>query len=309
MNLTPSAFADLDDAPSQEIGLLLERAAAEADPRTLKRATALLLDRALRRLREGSRDSILEEALAVSRGISGEAGRALRKRSLDTFGAWTALDDLLAEAGRRSDRAAVPSLLRGTQGRGQEILEMLAGEAGPVPRSRIKNTLDLGEAHLSHLLRDLEEADLILRYRRQGSKEVLVELGPAGREVVSESILPPWLARLEQALQDAAAGGTLEHETLARELASAGAPSRLAADRLARAVAQFSTVNAAVPQVKKEAVIEEEGAPASAVLFVGGVEKLREGGALDFKERSAELRERRGQRRQSAAWAKQKQAA
>src|SRR3954468_7322175 len=96
--LTSSSFADLDDVPPQEIGPLIERAAAESEPGTLKRATAVLLDRALRLLREGSRQDILEEAFAVSGGISGEAGRALRERSPETFGAWSALDDLLGEA-------------------------------------------------------------------------------------------------------------------------------------------------------------------------------------------------------------------
>src|SRR6185436_15653828 len=88
--LSPASFADLDDAPSEEIGSLVERAAAEADDSALRSATGLLLDRALRLLREGSRHEMLEEALAVSRGLSGEAGATLKKRSPETFGAWSA---------------------------------------------------------------------------------------------------------------------------------------------------------------------------------------------------------------------------
>ncbi|HEX3131886.1 MAG TPA: winged helix DNA-binding protein [Thermoanaerobaculia bacterium] len=238
--LTPESFADLDDAPSQEIGRLVERAAMEADPTTLKVATALLFDRALLLLREGSRQEILDEALAVSRGISYEAGSALRKTNPETFGAWSALDKLLGEAARRSDRAAVPSLLRGTHG--PAVLELLAGEGRALPRAVIRKRLDLGEAHLSHLLRDLEEANLIVRYRPEKSKEVFVELGPAGREVVSQSVLPPWLERLEETLQALAAGARIQSETLAQELEANGAPSRLAAQRLAKAIARLSSV-------------------------------------------------------------------
>src|SRR5262245_23353549 len=101
----PPTFSDLDDASASEIAPLVEGAAAEAAPETLEDLTDLLLDRALRLLREGSRQEILDEALAVSRGVSGEAGRALQQRSPETFGAWSALDDLLAEAARRADRA------------------------------------------------------------------------------------------------------------------------------------------------------------------------------------------------------------
>lgn len=239
--LSPASFTDLDDAPPTQIAPLIERAAQEGDAKTLKSLTALLLDRALRILREGSRQEILDEALAVSRGISGTVGSTLRERQPETFGAWAALNALLTEAARRSDRAAVPSLLRGTQGHGLAILELLAAENRAVPRAEIRRRLDLGEAHLSHLLRDLEEADLIIRYRPEGGKEVQVELGPVGREVVSQSVLPPWLERLEDVLSQVVGGFPLEFKTLAQELQQAGAPSRLAAERLAEALRRIST--------------------------------------------------------------------
>ena len=226
--LSPASFADLDDAPSaKNCRGLVERASGEADDQTLKILTALLLDRALRFLREGSREEILDESLALSGGISGAAGRSLRQRAPETFGAWTALDQLLAEAGRRSDRAAVPALLRSTRGHGQAILEVLAGEGHAVARAEIRQRLSLGEAHLSHLLRDLEEADLIVRHRPAGSKEVVLDLGPVGREVVERSVLPLWLKRLTSSLLDIARGGSVDPETFARELHEAGAPPAL----------------------------------------------------------------------------------
>jgi DNA-binding MarR family transcriptional regulator len=249
----PSTFSDLDDALASEVASFVERAAAEASSETLEGLTDLLLDRALRLLREGSRQEILAEALALSCGVSGEPGHALQQRSPETFGAWSTLDDLLAEAARRSDRAAVPALLRGTQGHGMAILELLAGERRAVPRAELRRRLGLGEAHLSHLLRDLEEADLIVRYRPQQGKEVLVELGLAGREVVAQSVLPPWLERLERALTEVAGGGPLDSEALARELKEAGAPSHLAAGRLAEAVVRMVSAEPQFSRRKKQA--------------------------------------------------------
>jgi DNA-binding MarR family transcriptional regulator len=124
----------------------------------------------------------------VNRFLALEAGTRLQQSRPEVHGGWATLGELLSGAARSTGRAAIPALLRGTQGRGREILELLAAEAGrPVRRSKIKKTLDLTEAQLSHLLHDLEEADLIIRYRLKGTKEVLVELGSAGREVVAQS--------------------------------------------------------------------------------------------------------------------------
>ena len=234
--LTPAVFSDLDGAPGEELAQLVGRAAREANEATLASLTGLLVDRALNFVREGSRDDLLEEALAVSGGISGDAGDALRERDPETFGAWSALDRLLAEAGRRSDPAAVKSIL--LSGRGKEILELLATEKHrPVPRAEIRQRLNLGEAQLSHLLRDLEEADLILRYREEGNREVLVELGRVGREYVGESILPDWIERLAKAKEELASGVCITPSELARELVKAGAPSEAAAHQLAAIVA------------------------------------------------------------------------
>lgn len=249
LTLPPSAFADTDDIPSQAFGPLLLRAASESEVDTLRMATAVFSDRTLRLLREGSRQEILDEALAVSQALSGDAGETLGSHHPETFGAWTALFELLEEAARRSDRAAVPSLLRGTHG--PAVLELLAGEGRALPRVVIRKRLDLGEAHLSHLLRDLEEADLILRYRPKGSKEVFVELGPAGREVVSQSVLPPWLERLTEVLGRMAGGSPVEAGALAQELEKAGAPSRLAAERVSAAVAGLSPATARPAQMNK----------------------------------------------------------
>jgi len=268
-------LSHLDTVAADEIAPVVERVAAEADADNLARLTDLLLDRALRLLREGSREEILDEALAISGGVSGETGRVLRERSPETFGAWAALDDLLAEAARRSDRAAVPSLLRSIEGHGLKVLELLAEKGQAVPRAEIRERLNLAEAHLSHLLRDLEEADLIVRYRVQGKREVLVELGRVGREEVERAVLPAWLERLASALTEIAAGSPVDFETLAQELRRAGAPSELAAVKLAEALARIPST-----------VTKSSDYPASANLlqFVQKTANLREDGTFRFQE-------------------------
>jgi DNA-binding MarR family transcriptional regulator len=233
--LVPGDLSELDEEPAPELIPFLERAIQEGDPRVRTTLRGLLIDRALRVLRRGSRDDLQQEALLVSIAVSGQLGERLRLQAAETFGAFYYLQSLLGEAGRRSDRAAVSGLLRGT--RGPAILELLAGENRPMPRSEIRRRLSLGEAQLSHLLRDLEEADLVHRFRPPRSKEVSVELGPVGREVVRSEVLPVWVEWLVQALGEVRRGRAQQPTALAKGLVEAGAPSSLAARYLAEAVA------------------------------------------------------------------------
>jgi DNA-binding MarR family transcriptional regulator len=242
------------DAAVEEIAPLLRQAAEAAEEQAIPALTVLLMNRLLRLLRQGSRQEILDEAMMLNRFLAVEAGVRLRQRLPETYGRWSALGELLSSTARSTGRAAVPALLRGTQGHGLAVLELLAAEGRALPRAEVRKRLDLGEAHLSHLLRDLEEADLILRYRPKGSKEVFVELGPAGREVVSQSVLPPWLVRLTEVLARLAGGSPVEATALARELEEAGAPSRLAAERLSEALARLSPA-APAPAVKPNNVL------------------------------------------------------
>lgn len=176
------------DVPAGEVAPLLARAADASEEEAIPVLTALLRNRALRLLRQGSRQEILDEAMMINRFLAVDAGARLRQSQPEAYGRWSALGELLSAASRSTGRAAIPSLLLGTQGHGMALLRLLAAEHGPLPRAEIRRRLGLGEAHLSHLLRDLEEANLLIRYRPEKGKEVLVELGPAAREVVSQPV-------------------------------------------------------------------------------------------------------------------------
>jgi DNA-binding MarR family transcriptional regulator len=272
--LFPLDLSGYRDAPPEEVATLLEKAADTAEERAFPVLTALLMNRLLRLLRQGSRQEILAEAMMLNRFLAVEAGSRLRQHRPETYGAWTALGELLSGAARSTSRAAVPALLRSTQGHGLAILELLAAEGRALPRAEVRRRLDLGEAHLSHLLRDLEEADLIVRYRPKGSKEVFMELGPAGREVVAQSILPPWLERFADVLLKTTSGSAPAAEVLSRELVEAGAPSRLAADWLAGIVARMA------PAYPEPSPSKERS---NVLTFVRSVTDTKEAGTFRFQ--------------------------
>lgn len=222
-------FSAYLDASLGRIAELIGR--SDVDPSQL---ATLLGHRTLFLLREASKDQLLQEAMALDKALAAPAGPALRERSPEAFGAAQELADLLGEAIRRRDRAAVPSILSSRQGHGRKVLERLASAGQPVLRSEFRGQLGLSESHLSHLLRELEEADLIRRSRTQG-REVVVELGPVGREVVESSVLPAWVAHLAETIASANTQAALPTASaLEQDLVDLGAP-RLAAQRLAAA--------------------------------------------------------------------------
>jgi DNA-binding HxlR family transcriptional regulator len=277
---TPLDLSGFREAPPAAVAPLVEKVAREPEDKALTALTALMMNRALRLLRQGSRQEILDESLMLNRVLAIEAGAHLRQSRPEVFGGWSALGELLSGAARSTSRAAIPAILSGSRGR--EILELLAGEGRPVARSEIKRQLEFtSESHLSHLLRDLEEAELVLRYKHEGGKEVLVELGPVGHQVVDQSVLPRWLKLFEEVLQEISGDPPFEAEkTLAARLVEAGAPSHLAANRLVRAVTSFATTeSAAIPaQVRAMPALQQ---PSTAVL----ARKLSTPGELNVLQR------------------------
>lgn len=268
----PVDLLDLSGAvelPSAELGMLLEHASLTADSAVWETVTALLGDRTLKLLRRGSRREILDEALALELFLAGSSGRELTAREPLRTARWEALAELLGEAARKSDRAAVESLLLSYKGKGQALLEELARAGGPLPRARLRASLGIEESYISHLLRDLEEADLIVRYRPEGAKEVLVDLGPVGREVVDQSVLPLWIRRVVEVLEERQ---TFEPEFLARELLQLGAPSRLVADRMTAALARVTVLSVRAGEVREPAVSREAVLASGARRFIDEVE-------------------------------------
>lgn len=242
-----SKIADVDlsgyvNSPMSEVLPVVEQALQmEASDNDLERVGSLLFDRTLSLLREASRTEIVNECASLGSFLSSETGRSAERDHPVVYGSWTALSDLLGEAARRSDRAAVESILRSYKGYAREILEIIAQHGSPVSRSEIRSRLELSESHLSHILRDLDEADLVVRYRDEG-RGILVDLGPVGREMVAQSIVPAWIDAVVEGLKQLPGReGPVDTAALEDDLLSKGAPSRLVAHRLAEGLSGVST--------------------------------------------------------------------
>ena len=150
------------------------------EPELVQAYLDFLTDRALRLLRGGSKTELQEEALLLARAISGNKGKGLRAADLRVFGWLEALQQLLSEAGRRRDSLAIPSLLKGNQG--EALLQAL--KDGPLSADQLSLRVPLQDGGLAELLLDLNEADLIVAYSREG--QVWFELGAAGEAYVKD---------------------------------------------------------------------------------------------------------------------------
>ena len=229
--------------------------------RHLTQFTTLLSDRVLMLLRTASRSQIIEESASFSSVFSHPLFENIRSEAPHVAGAWETLSDLLHEAGRKSDSAAIDSILTSYAGMPRQILEMLAGRNGEeLSRSEVRQRLGISESYLSHILREMDEAGLVQRDRTK-RKDVVIRLGAAGRDVIQRRIYPAWIdyvieaiARIhdQRALLDAA--------KLESDLVERGMSSPLAAKRLADALRGNQTAAAlkGAIEFKRE---EEEIAP------------------------------------------------
>ncbi len=98
----------------------------------------------------------------------------------------------LVAAGRRGP-AAEERTIRAFAGRSRRVLQFLAGAGGGAGRKDIAADLERShpsthETMTSHILRDLENADLVRRSRL--GREVYVELTPSGRDFVTTHAAP-----------------------------------------------------------------------------------------------------------------------
>lgn len=233
------------NAPIGELRSVLEQAATKATDRVLVDAVGgLVLHRTLRLLREESRQQILAEGIALDEFLYSAPGEALKAAQPDLYWGWVGLSALLGEAARRSDRGAVESILGSQSSHGRALLELLAERGGAVRRGDVRVRLGLSESHLSHVLRDLAEADLI--ERTQVGREVALKLGPVGRDMVQRSLLPEWVRHLADLLSDQARGEPLPaRDDVETALMERGAPSRLVVERLAEALTDRGWTQAA----------------------------------------------------------------
>jgi hypothetical protein len=222
------------DVQPQEFSALLYQAAAGQDVKLIEAVDALILYRTLERLRKSSRDEILQESLNLNEFLTSGEGKTFQSNYSEKHARWSALADLISQAARRSDAAAAHSILSSHPTYGKKLLEILAANHQPVPRVSLVRDLEISESQLSHLLRDLEEADIVVRFKQ--GREVMVDLGTVGTEIVERSIMPRWVEAAVNRLKSPQASPSSAEE-IAKELIDLGAPSAIAAKILAEALA------------------------------------------------------------------------
>lgn len=220
------------------VGALRDAAAGEIDRAWVDAMSDLLVDAVVRALRERPRRELLDAALALGEFLATPGARHYE----DTFvGTWQGVLELLGRASAATDVTAIDSILRSHNGKAGKVLEVLAERNGSAPRAELKRQIaGISESHLSHVLRDLEEARLVVRERAHG-RETVVSLTPRGGEAVARTVLPPWV----DDIRDAVEGRGPDVAELADRLRKNGVPSELAARRLAEALAAPVELSAA----------------------------------------------------------------
>jgi DNA-binding transcriptional ArsR family regulator len=224
---------------SRVIGKPLRAWLADLPLEQWETAISLAVDRVIHLLRRGATNELLDEALAIHQHLEFDPGAILLASDPHLHGRWTALGELLSEAARKTDAGAVDALLRAHRGKARETLDLLAQHDGRMARSSLRRELDLSESHLSHLLRDLEESELIVRHRPEGSKEVVVELDWVGHNIVNSQLAPAWAAFVAERCASLHRGDATARtrEQLEGELRERGVPSTAIGTSLAESLA------------------------------------------------------------------------
>lgn len=219
--------------PPSEIAPLAEKLVREVDPDAVETLVALFRNRAMRLIRSGSTSDLREEASVLNRHLYSAAGRAMLHRDAVMHGRLQMIAEMEREASQRTDAMFLSSVLSSHSRYARPIIEMLsrAGSDG-VARQKILTDLKIpSESYLSHILADLEEADVVMRLRRPGSKGVRVVLGPAGHDLVRTKLLPEWFRSMIDMLNTAIRERRMSPPSkIAATLEKQDVPSRLFVD-------------------------------------------------------------------------------
>lgn len=175
------------DIKLRELRELLPRLATDESARNA--VGSLLTDHVITAVREASTDELAAEADCLTRFVTSSALNDLREVDLELVGWWFGLSQVLGLAERRVDRSAVEAILRSHNGKAGAVFAQIAAHAMSTGEPMARSDLDVeaSDSHRSHILRELEDADLVTRFK-QGSRTV-IELGGVGRDVADSQAL------------------------------------------------------------------------------------------------------------------------
>lgn len=149
----------------------------------LAQASSMFNHRGLYLLRCASRKQILEELVSFDKFLSSPAGLKVHAVQPFYFGQWRGLAKLLYEAARRSDAQAIPSILRDHPA--HATLLAILQRLGDVPLGRINPLLKISLPEQAHMMRDLDEADIIEKFLNK--RKMTIRLGPRGNDAIKIS--------------------------------------------------------------------------------------------------------------------------
>jgi DNA-binding MarR family transcriptional regulator len=229
--------------PSTELDAVAEQAVSETDAEVAEALVSLFRNRALRLIRNGSSSELRDEAALLNRHLYSPAGREVNRRNPDRHASLRMVAEMIGEASRRTDSIFLSAVLQSHSRYARSIVEMVsrAGSEG-LPRQRLLTELMIpSESYLSHILADLEEADVIVRLRRPHTKGVRVVLGQAGRDLLRETLLPEWFMAMMTILTEAVLYRVSPPPAkVAAALEKAAIPSRLLIDHVNELLAKIT---------------------------------------------------------------------
>jgi hypothetical protein len=140
-------------------------------------------------LTRGGTDAMIDTAIQLD--------DVLGPQPLTIDEAWLRIEEwraTLAVGASRRGRSATAQALASRNGKGRQVIEALAHAGGAIRRRDLAATIsNLGDdSSLSHVLRDLETAGLIVRHTGDGDgREVVVELTADGHTVAAREGFGP----------------------------------------------------------------------------------------------------------------------
>jgi DNA-binding MarR family transcriptional regulator len=220
------------------------------------------LAEAIRLIRLGTRDEIVDGAVELSQLMIRPAGETLSRLHPEAYATLVAASTALSAAAEPMSKGGELAVLRSWNGSALAATKHVSDAAGrALPRAELRELMRVEESYLSHLLNDLDVAGLIERVRV--GRNVTVHLGARGyAEHVQEL-----LAEEEFEVVDETPNASVDAVHEAPDAAAAGAAVADAEEEAAIAV-----VRAAVERVVAEVEAAVEPHPDE----VRGLRELRQ---------------------------------
>ena len=150
----------------------------------------LAVDETVRQVRQAPQAELAAALDGLRRFLAAQEGRRLASVAPAPAATLAGLQAVLTASATPDSRGGADLVRRSWGGHADQILRALAeAPEHHLPRSRLRTMLELEQSHLSHILRDLEAAQLVERIPVTGSRTVDVHLGRVGRELASAGML------------------------------------------------------------------------------------------------------------------------